>query len=97
MVILLLSMVFYCIVCPPPGPVNGVRAQWRAQTFCSAKFWRRGNSLAPSMSNPLGVKHRRRETQKEGHDYVVSFFLVDDTGLEPVTSRTSSGCSYQLS
>lgn len=24
-------------------------------------------------------------------------FLVDDTGLEPVTSRTSSGCSYQLS
>ena len=25
------------------------------------------------------------------------FFLVDDTGLEPVTSRTSSGCSYQLS
>ena len=23
--------------------------------------------------------------------------LVDDTGLEPVTSRTSSGCSYQLS
>ena len=34
---------------------------------------------------------------KEGHDRVVSFFLVDDTGLEPVTSRTSSGCSYQLS
>ena len=24
-------------------------------------------------------------------------FLVDDTGLEPVTLRTSSGCSYQLS
>ena len=23
--------------------------------------------------------------------------LVDDTGLEPVTLRTSSGCSYQLS
>ena len=23
--------------------------------------------------------------------------VVDDTGLEPVTSRTSSGCSYQLS
>lgn len=25
------------------------------------------------------------------------FPLVDDTGLEPVTLRTSSGCSYQLS
>ena len=25
------------------------------------------------------------------------FSLVDDTGLEPVTLRTSSGCSYQLS
>ena len=25
------------------------------------------------------------------------FSMVDDTGLEPVTSRTSSGCSYQLS
>ena len=24
-------------------------------------------------------------------------FMVDDTGLEPVTLRTSSGCSYQLS
>ena len=24
-------------------------------------------------------------------------FLVDDTGLEPVTSRTSSRCSSQLS
>ena len=25
------------------------------------------------------------------------FGVVDDTGLEPVTLRTSSGCSYQLS
>ncbi len=24
-------------------------------------------------------------------------YMVDDTGLEPVTLRTSSGCSYQLS
>jgi len=27
----------------------------------------------------------------------LEFFMVDDTGLEPVTLRTSSGCSYQLS
>ena len=26
-----------------------------------------------------------------------SFFLVDDIGLEPMTFRTSSGCSSQLS
>ena len=25
------------------------------------------------------------------------FFVVDDIGFEPMTSRTSSGCSYQLS
>ena len=25
------------------------------------------------------------------------FFMVDDTGFEPVTFRTSSGCSSQLS
>ena len=27
----------------------------------------------------------------------VVFFLVDDIGLEPMTFRTSSGCSSQLS
>ena len=36
---------------------------------------------------------------KEKRSKTIGFgaFLVDDTGLEPVTSRTSSGCSYQLS
>ena len=38
------------------------------------------------------------EEKKSLETVMVSrLFLVDDTGLEPVTSRTSSGCSYQLS
>ena len=34
-----------------------------------------------------------RKTTPDG----VVFFLVDDIGLEPMTFRTSSGCSSQLS
>ena len=35
-----------------------------------------------------GIKNPRR---------IIGGDMVDDTGLEPVTLRTSSGCSYQLS
>ena len=35
-------------------------------------------------------------TKKKNHTQVV-WFLVDDIGLEPMTFRTSSGCSSQLS
>ncbi len=35
--------------------------------------------------------------KKKDHPIGWSFFLVDDIGLEPMTFRTSSGCSSQLS
>ena len=39
------------------------------------------------------IVHQKEKTTPEG----VVFFLVDDIGLEPMTFRTSSGCSSQLS
>ena len=36
-------------------------------------------------------------TKKKNHTEWCGFFLVDDIGLEPMTFRTSSGCSSQLS
>ena len=36
-------------------------------------------------------------TQKKTTPNGVVFLLVDDIGLEPMTFRTSSGCSSQLS
>ena len=36
-------------------------------------------------------------TKKKNHTKGCGFFLVDDIGLEPMTFRTSSGCSSQLS
>ena len=43
-------------------------------------------------SSPISIfKQKRNHTQRCG------FFLVDDIGLEPMTFRTSSGCSSQLS
>lgn len=33
------------------------------------------------------------ETQKEGHDFVVSFFLVTQRGLEPRTHGLKGSCS----
>ncbi len=41
---------------------------------------------------PKAAKPKKKEQSED-----CSFFLVDDTGFEPVASRTSSGCSYQLS
>ena len=44
------------------------------------------------------AERAEREQQKTPKPYRLrGFRLVDDTRLELVTSRTSSGCSYQLS
>ena len=37
---------------------------------------------------------QKRKSPPYGGDF---YFLVDDIGLEPMTFRTSSGCSSQLS
>ena len=39
----------------------------------------------------------RARHKENAHPLDGRFFMVDDIGLEPMTSRTSSGCSYQLS
>lgn len=44
-----------------------------------------------------GSQVRTHKKKKTGNESVPGKLLVDDTGLEPVTLRTSSGCSYQLS
>ena len=43
------------------------------------------------------VRDKLPLTNKKTVSFDTVFLLVDDTGLEPVTLRTSSGCSYQLS
>ena len=44
-------------------------------------------------SSPISNTIPKRKT----HPFGWVFFLVDDIGLEPMTFRTSSGCSSQLS
>ena len=48
-----------------------------------------GRNLLIGKGLPFPIKIKKHREKR--------CFLVDDTGLEPVTSRTSSGCSYQLS
>ena len=69
-----------------------------SQALCAAKPWRRGDSFAPSKCNRRRVSAQRARTQQKSHDpWVVALLLVDDNGFEPLTLRTSSGCSSQLS
>ena len=50
-------------------------------------------------THPSGAGSQVRATRYKNIPLRIrsGMFLVDDTGLEPVTLRTSSGCSYQLS
>ena len=53
-----------------------------------------GGFAALSIKIPKGVAALwAAEPKMKGHPFGCPFILVDDTGLEPVTSRTSSGCS----
>lgn len=52
----------------------------------------------PRIAGILTQYGRSAKRKKPGNpNGLPGFPLVDDTGLEPVTLRTSSGCSYQLS
>ena len=44
-----------------------------------------------------GFESIRPDKNKTTSERMWFFFLVDDIGLEPMTFRTSSGCSSQLS
>ena len=52
-----------------------------------------GSTGALHLNYSSPYRHIKRKTTPKG----VVFFLVDDIGLEPMTFRTSSGCSSQLS
>ena len=53
------------------------------------------NRLPPAGGIEIGSSPS--DSKKELHPNGWSSFLVDDIGLEPMTFRTSSGCSSQLS
>ena len=56
-----------------------------SQVFCAAKSWRRGNSLAPGMFDPLGVERPQGAEPKNKTIclWQMVLFLVRAWGLEP--------------
>ena len=56
-----------------------------SQVFCAAKSWRRGNSLAPGMFDPLGVERPQGAEPKNKTicQRQMVLFLVRAWGLEP--------------
>ena len=59
--------------------------------ICKGAVFRAGKAKIKAKTRFQAIEKPLRSLDLKG------FSLVDDTGLEPVTSRTSSGCSYQLS
>ena len=53
--------------------------------------------LEVTINFPKQKSNKKTYKDKEKSEPFGSDFVVDDTRLELVTSRTSSGCSYQLS
>ncbi len=85
-----------------PNPIRGNRYSPRLAFSPLAKIivvtsflnWsQQGSGGALHCYGFESIVYTKKETTPEG---VVSF-LVDDIGLEPMTFRTSSGCSSQLS
>ena len=57
-----------------------------------------GSTMPPAWCTAMGSSPiLDTEKKKRPPIGVVFLFLVDDIGLEPMTFRTSSGCSSQLS
>ena len=72
---------------------SGVSSVLRSKTLAQAEF-----TSAEHVKSPKGERPQRARTQQKSHDpWVVALLLVDDNGFEPLTLRTSSGCSSQLS
>ena len=72
---------------------SGVSSVLRSKTLAQAEF----TSAEHVKSPKVGAPRRGAETNKKPTTWVVGFLLVDDNGFEPLTLRTSSGCSSQLS
>ena len=72
---------------------SGVSSVLRSKTLAQAEFISAEHVKSPK----VGAPQRGAETSKKPTTWVVGFLLVDDNGFEPLTLRTSSGCSSQLS
>ena len=71
-------------------------SQAEKENICSHQFlnwWQQGSTGALHLDGFESYVH----TNKKDHPLDGLFYLVDDIGLEPMTFRTSSGCSSQLS
>ena len=70
---------------PNHAPTRRGGAGAPSQVFCAAKSWRRGNSLAPGMSDPLGVERPQgaEPQNKTIRQRQMVLFLVRAWGLEP--------------
>ena len=70
---------------PNRDPTRWGGAGAPSQVFCAAKSWRRGNSLAPGMSDPLGVERTQgaEPQNKTIRQRQMVLFLVRAWGLEP--------------
>ena len=79
---------------PPVQRTGGLRLTGQYMKFPGAGgiHFRRALRLLVGGAAIWAAKPKKKDTPCG-----VSFFLVDDIGFEPMTSRTSSGCSYQLS
>ena len=77
------------------GPRTAGRRICAVQAFWAAgpKPWRRANSFRPSILIRRVEAASAAETQKKGHDQVVSFFLVTRRGFEPRTHCLKGSCS----
>ena len=81
-------------------PARAKIARSRAsQAFCSAKPWRRRDSLPPSRLNHPSVwsEKSERNPKREPRPKDVALFLVRLKGLEPPVSRFVAAHSIQLS
>ena len=80
---------------PNRDPTRWGGAGAPSQVFCAAKSWRRGNSLAPGMSDPLGVERPQgaEPQNKTIRQRQMVLFLVRAWGLEPqrITPREPKG------
>ena len=70
----------------------GVSSALRSKALAQGRFIR-----PEQVQSPKGERPKARTQQKSHDPWVVALLLVDDNGFEPLTLRTSSGCSSQLS
>jgi len=81
---------------PNHAPTRRGGAGAPSQVFCAAKSWRRGNSLAPGMFDPLGVERPQGAEPKNKAIclWQMALFLVRAWGLEPQRRKAREPKGY---